>query len=128
MSKKIEEIYPYEDEQEKLLYQTVRLIPKDFRARVPDGNGGYKWGLHGTRKVPYRLPEFIQSDYVCIAEGERDVESLREINKVSTCNPFGSGKWLPEFNQYFEGKRVVIFYDNDPPGIAHAQNIAVNLW
>jgi hypothetical protein len=35
-----------------LLYEVLRLEPKDFRQRRPDGNGGYIWNLNGIRRVP----------------------------------------------------------------------------
>src|ERR1700751_1081724 len=76
--------YDYVDERGVLLYQQVRLEPKDFRARRPDPEnpGKFVCGLHnvdGTyavRLVPYRLPELIESDTVCIPEGEKDVHTL----------------------------------------------------
>ena len=39
--------YPYEDEDEELGYQIQRLKPKGFRARQPDGNGGWIYNLAG---------------------------------------------------------------------------------
>ena len=33
--------YDYRDEDGKLLYQVVRMVPKDFRQRRPDGAGGW---------------------------------------------------------------------------------------
>src|SRR5262245_27745418 len=34
-------IYDYTDDKGELLYQVVRLEPKSFRQRRPDGNGGW---------------------------------------------------------------------------------------
>src|SRR5262249_30879447 len=53
---KIVETYNYTDEDGALLYQVVRLEPKSFRQRRPDGNGGWVWKLEDQR-VLYRLPE-----------------------------------------------------------------------
>lgn len=33
--------YPYHDEQGRVLFEVVRLSPKDFRQRRPDGAGGW---------------------------------------------------------------------------------------
>ena len=41
--------YDYTDEDGKMLFQKVRYEPKDFRCRVPDGNGGWNWKMNGTR-------------------------------------------------------------------------------
>jgi len=127
----IEKIYDYRDESEQLLYQVVRYKPKDFRQRRPDGKDGWIWNLDGVRRVPYRLPELLQSskqDWVFIAEGEKDADRLYEMGFVATTCPMGAGKWLDEFNRYFEGRLVVIIPDNDEPGKKHAEKIANSLY
>jgi hypothetical protein len=43
----------YTNEDGRLLYQAVRMDPKDFKQRKPDGNGGWVWNLKGVRKVLY---------------------------------------------------------------------------
>src|SRR5262245_12202165 len=48
--------YDYTDPDGKLLYQVLRLEPKDFRQRRPDGNGGWIWKLD-ERRVLYRWPD-----------------------------------------------------------------------
>src|SRR5262249_14374341 len=42
--------YDYTDENGELLYQVVRLEPKDFRQRRPGGKGGWIWSLGDTRR------------------------------------------------------------------------------
>ncbi len=54
--------YDYRDASGALAYQVVRLLPKDFRIRRPDGSGGHIWSLGGTARVPYRLPELLAAD------------------------------------------------------------------
>src|SRR5262245_63486625 len=51
--------YDYTDDEGELLYQVVRLEPKDFRQRRPDGKDGWTWSA-GERRVLYRLPELVQ--------------------------------------------------------------------
>jgi CHC2-type zinc finger protein len=63
--------YDYVDENGKLLSQTCRYEPKNFKQRQRGGKGGWTWNLQGVRRVLYRLPVVITAQTVCIAEGER---------------------------------------------------------
>lgn len=123
--------YPYTDEHGELLFEVVRLEPKDFRQRRPDGNGGYIWNVKGVRMVPYRLPELIedlaQERVVFLVEGEKDVDRLRSLGIPATCNPIGANKWRDEFSPMFSGADVVILPDNDEPGREHAEKVARSL-
>jgi hypothetical protein len=119
--------YDYRDENGELLYQVVRFDPKDFRQRRPDGNGSWRWGLNGTRPVPYRLPELVQASEVFVVEGEKDVETLRAMGYAATCNSGGAGKWRTEFAKYFSGKHATIIPDNDEPGRRHALQVVESL-
>jgi hypothetical protein len=128
---RIDAIYDYRDEHGALLYQCVRLrSPKDFRQRQPDGPGRWTWNLKGVRRVLYRLPELLASDraeIVFVPEGEKDVDRLRSIGLVATCNPMGAGKWHQDFNQYLRGRRVVAIEDNDEEGRKHAAAVSRSL-
>ena len=127
--KKIIKSYDYLNESGTLLFQTVRYEPKDFKQRRPDPNNQGKWiyNLQDIQLIPYNLPEVKNSKYAFIVEGEKDVETLKELGLVASCNPMGSGKWRPEYNSYFKDKRVAIIPDNDKPGRDHALTIAKNL-
>jgi 5S rRNA maturation endonuclease (ribonuclease M5) len=125
--KSIVKTYDYVDESGNLLFQAVRYEPKDFKQRAPDGKDGWIWNLNGVRLVPYNLPEVLKAEDVIIVEGEKDVETLKGIGFTATCNPMGAGKWKPEYNEFFKGKKVVIIPDNDDPGKRHAQTVAKNL-
>ena len=123
----VDKAYDYQDSTGKLVFQVCRLDPKDFRQRRPDGAGGWIWNLKGVVRIPYRLPELIKADTVYIVEGEKDADNLVALSLSATCNPGGAGKWLREFTQYFQGKRVIILPDNDEPGQAHALTVARKL-
>jgi putative DNA primase/helicase len=43
--------YDYHDAEGKLVYQVVRLAPKDFRQRRPDSNGGWIWNMTGVERL-----------------------------------------------------------------------------
>ncbi len=122
--------YDYRDEAGELLYQAVRFHPKDFRQRVPDGNGGWTWKTKGVRRVLYRLPELLAADpseTVYIVEGEKDVDTLRKRGCVATCNVGGASKWQKEYNEHLRGRSVVILPDNDDAGRKHARMVAKSL-
>ena len=125
---KIVKVYDYVDETgKKVVHQTVRFEPKNFKQRRSDGNGGYVWDLTGIKPVIYRLPEVMKAETVFILEGEKDCDNLTENGLTATTAPMGAGKWRPHYNKHFTGKKVVIIPDNDLPGQAHGENIAQNL-
>src|SRR5262245_16435528 len=39
--------YPYRNATGELLFEVARFVPKTFRPRQPDGNGGWFWDLQG---------------------------------------------------------------------------------
>jgi hypothetical protein len=129
-------IYPYRDETGALRYQVCRWPPKGdqklFSQRRPNGDGGWIAGkgcMRGVELLPYRLPELLGDPMatVFIVEGEKDVDNLAEIGIVASCNTGGAGKWQPEIGCWLDGRDVVIIPDNDPPGRAHAQDVAAKL-
>lgn len=120
-------VYDYRDEAGKVLFQTVRFQPKDFRQRQPTAGGGWSWSLRGVKLVPYRLPEILKEPAVFIVEGEKDVGNLVAIGVPATCNPMGAGKWRDDWGTFFEGKEVFIIPDNDQPGKKHALDVARKL-
>lgn len=123
--------YPYNDPDDKLLYEVVRFKnPKGFAQRRPVGGGKYEWNLKGVGLVPYRLPELLASVPSClvfVVEGEKDVDNLIARGFVATCNPMGAGKWREELSGHLAGRSVAILPDNDAPGRDHAQHVARSL-
>lgn len=122
--------YPYRDESGKVLYESVRFEPKDFRQRRPDGQGGYDWNLNGTPRKLYRLPELLAAkpgQTVLIVEGERDADNLAQLGLVAITNSGGAGKWRDEYNEPLRGRKVVVVPDNDEPGRKHAAHVAESL-
>jgi hypothetical protein len=125
--------YDYRDEDGHLQYQKVRLEPKDFRLRRPDGAGGWLWNLNGTRRIIYRLPELKGKSGVLVVEGEKDVDRAWAIGVPATCNPDGASeaskqpKWTGDYTRQLVAagvQRVRIIPDNDRAGRAHAEAIA----
>lgn len=122
--------YTYRDIGGELLFQVVRFDPKGFRQRRPKDGGGWEWRVKGTKIVPYRLPELAAADTektVFVVEGEKDVDRLRSLGMIATCNAGGAGKWRDEHASYLAGRRMVIVPDNDDAGLKHAQQVAKSL-
>ena len=119
--------YDYQDATGKVVFQVVRYEPKDFKqCRIVDGKR--VWNMDGVERLPYRLPELLcHPTSVWIVEGEKDVETLRASDQTATCNPGGTGKWLPAFSQYLRGKCVYIVADNDEPGQKHGREVLKSL-
>ncbi|MBI5633909.1 MAG: hypothetical protein HZA15_10560 [Nitrospirae bacterium] len=116
--------YDYINEQGTLLFQTVRLEPKDFQQRRPDGQGGWIWNLKGIERVLFNLSAVIQATDVIIVEGEKDADNLKDLGLVATTCPMGAGRWRSEYNKRLAGKHVAIIPDNDEPGREHAVKVA----
>lgn len=126
--------YDYRDEVGNVVYQAVRLDPKDFRFRrrvVTPTSAGWAWNMEGVRKAIYRLPEIAAaisaSKPVFVVEGEKDVHTLERLGLAATCNPGGAGKWIKAFAPSFREADVIILPDNDPPGRDHAETVAKTL-
>jgi putative DNA primase/helicase len=112
----VEATYSYRDEHSALLYQIVRKVGKRFLQRYPDGAGGWIWKKH-PRQVLYHLPEILNAAIVFIAEGEKDVDTLRQYGFIATTNAGGAkAPWLIEFSETLRDREVIIIPDNDKPG------------
>jgi len=128
----IEATYDYCDAAGELVFQSVRMIPKDFRQRrpKPDSDGKWLWSVKGCPVIPYRLPDLHAADPlspVFIVEGEKDVDRLRNLGFIATCNAGGAGKWKADHAAFLAGRVVVILPDNDDPGRKHATQVAMSL-
>lgn len=126
--------YDYKDENSRLRFQIQRFEEpgkgKTFRARRPDGKGGFLNGIGDVRLVPFNLPDLLEpfNHNIVIVEGEKDAVTAGEkFELVATCNPFGAGKWKEEFAEFLRGKNVTIIPDSDEPGRKHAEQVAVSL-
>jgi len=130
--------YPYYDEKGQLLYWINRYEPKDFRPCHYDEKGQLVFSMRGVRRVPYRLPELLKADKtlpVYKPEGEKDVDNVRALGLIATCNDGGAAKgnsgynrkWTKEHSAFLRGRHVVLLPHNDEAGESDAANIALSL-
>lgn len=115
--------YDYVDEHGTLLYQVVRMEPKSFRQRKPDG-AGWSWSVKGVRRVLYRLPQILsapEGEPVVLVEGEKDVHRLERAGLLATTVSGGAARWRDEYAESLRGRPVVILPDNDEAGKKYAQ-------
>lgn len=132
-NERIVETYDYCVKFETLVYQVVRLDPKGFRQRRPDGNGGWIWNLDGVQSIPFRFDLLTRADAetsIFICEGEKDVLRLEALGLLATCNSGGASKWkFPDkYLEVFRGREAIVLVDNDPPGEQHGQMVAASLF
>jgi len=123
----IEKTYDYVDETGNLLFQVVRMKPKDFRQRQPVGNGNWLWNLKGIEPVLYNLPQVIKANEIFIVEGEKDSDSIVKLGLTGTTCPMGVRKWKDSYNKPLKGKDVVLIPDNDLEGKEHMAQVAISL-
>jgi hypothetical protein len=107
--------YDYTDAAGVPLYQVLRLEPKGFRQRRPDGNGGWIWELD-ERRVLYHWPELLKypDGTVFVCEGEKDADRVAALGHRTTC--VAAGKWTEECVTALAGRDVIILEDNDDAG------------
>jgi putative DNA primase/helicase len=105
--------YPYYDGNGEILFHVCRTTEKEFPPQTPDS----KFGLNGSRRVLYRLPELVKSTgQVFLVEGEKDVDRLRSLGLTATTNVGGSGAWRNEYAEVLRGRDIVTIPDNDNAG------------
>lgn len=123
----------YQDQHGDAVYQSRRRNGSWFQERYDVAEGKFVSGggcMKGVPLFPFMLPDLLQwlqdkpGEIVYIAEGEKDVETLWGLKMAATCNVGGADKWRDEYTEWFKGRKVVIFQDNDEPGRRHAQKVA----
>ncbi len=125
--------YLYTDAAGKVLFGVCRTAGKQFTQWRPDPSRphGRAWSVKGVKRVLYRLPRVLAAvdagETVFVAEGEKDVHALEAAGVTATTGPMGAGKWQAAYSKTLAGASVVVIADSDPPGIAHARDVAAKL-
>ena len=114
-------------------FRLAAMTEKTFRQGRRDGNGKWKWGTKGIRRVLYKLPEIKSEEDLFYVEGEKDVEGIFSLGLCATTNPGGAGKLAKLQAEHrilnpLKGKSVFILPDNDEAGRKHAEQAAELLY
>lgn len=117
--------YNYLNDAGELAYQVVRLEPKSFRQRRPNGSpGSWIWSLAGVPRVMYRAREVAASDgVVFLVEGEKDADALAQLGLQATTSSGGARGVKPSLEAgraLLRGRDVCIVPDGDEDGAAYA--------
>lgn len=128
--------YKYYDTRGNILAAVNRFEPdgtresKTFRPYCFKTEGGVtKWvaGAPDLRPL-YRLPDIALSQFVVLCEGEGCADALASVGITATSAmqgahaPIDKTDWSP-----LSGKTVIIWPDNDAPGLEYARNVAGRL-
>lgn len=103
--------------------------PRDWRkvyGDPPDGAEPFRCIDPGL----FQLPEMLAADPaapVAFVEGERKAKVLARAGLVAVSGSGGAYSWDHNLADFFCGRRVIVFPDNNPPGIAHATAVAGSL-
>ncbi len=116
--------YNYSTADGTLLYRVHRTADKRFLQQQANG----QWNMAGVQRVLYRLPQLARSTgKIWITEGEKDADSLCAKGLTATTSSGGAGKWEMVDQTPLTGKDIIIWADNDTPGLNHAHHTATCL-
>ena len=126
---KIVDTYSYTDMNFDEIFQIVRLEPKSFRARRPDGNGGWIWNLEGVELVPYQVLDVEAvsrlGETVYIVEGEKDVDTMRSLLGFrDECDNSQISMTLGKWESALHGKTRIYTHHQRKGGGDHGEAIA----
>jgi len=124
----------YKNEDGSPYLGVVRIDKPDGKksfAQYHWNGGGWATGKPDGPKIPYRLPEIVQSPGrpVFVCEGEKCADAVADLGLgwLATTASEGASKWTADLNKWFAGRSVYVLADNDEPGAKHAQLVASNL-
>ena len=90
----------------------------------------YVSGTKGIIAIPFDAPSFKEATTIYWSEGEKKTVALSHVMQdhkpeiCCSCNWGGSKNFPKELVTWFHGKDVVIFADNDEPGVKYARRVA----
>ena len=129
----LEALHAYRDATNNIVYYRIRLKHPDGRKWIRPMylNGqGYEIGEpeFTNGKPLYRLPELAarSSNPVWFPEGENKVDALQRLGVLATTSGGSTSAKHADFSP-LANRCVIIWPDNDEPGLRHAQEVADTL-
>lgn len=129
-----EAIYSYHDVQGRLVKQVLRYPGKGFSQRRPAGGGDWIWDAHGMSPMLYKLDLLRFSTVICICEGEKDCDTVSELNlygssgdSVIATTSGNAESWRDHLADHLKGKQIVLMPDADEAGAKFAAAIQASL-
>lgn len=122
----VEAVYRYTCPETKRVEMFVVRVMKEggktFMQGKPVGDQ-FAWGAPPKPWPLYNRARIARAETVVVVEGEKCVHALHEVGIVATTSPGGAGKaeyadWSP-----LNGKRVVLWPDNDEAGMKHMDGV-----
>lgn len=131
-------VYDYHDLTGEIPFKVGRFPKpnsgKDFRPFTPNDRGQWTQGMKRVPRILYRLPELNEADPdlpVIFVEGEKDVDSVRELGFVATTSPGGSNGWNASVkdgaHEALKGRDVWLVGDHDQAGEQYVKGVAKTL-
>jgi hypothetical protein len=130
---KPEALHEYQDAEGNILFHRIRLKHPNgenwIRPMYRNGHG-YEIGEpeFPNGKPLYNLPQLVAhpNDPVWFVEGERCADHLVKLRVLSTTSGGSASAKHAEFTP-LANRHVIIWPDNDEPGLTHAQEVAEKL-
>jgi len=107
--------FPIKDINGKFLFNKYRNLAEGQPKFVYDP---------GNSAQLYNSEAIKDSEYVFIFEGEPDVWKAGEDGIPAVCSTSGAGTFEKSWVELLVGKKVIICYDNDQPGVLGAEKVA----
>lgn len=85
------------------------------------------WGPRYNRARLFPFDVIATSEWLLLCEGETDTMLMCQLGYPAITATGGADTWMPEFNTYLKGKRVIVCYDADPAGKKGARQVANQL-
>ncbi|MGL5674960.1 MAG: phage/plasmid primase, P4 family [Cellulosilyticaceae bacterium] len=127
----LEELYPYYDDSQKVLYYKARYKGKKIRHFRIDGDTVIWKDVFKDRQKTLYNKSAIQrardnEEPIYYVEGEKDVHTMEILGLLAT-TAGGATSWYKDLAIYFEGLDVIILQDNDEAGEKLSRQIIQDL-
>lgn len=119
--------YTYRDARGNEIHQKRRYPQKKF-AIYHKQNDDWVKGQGDVKPILYNLPNVLANEKVFVVEGEKDAETLIDLELVATTNMHGAKSWKSQYTESLREKIVYIFPDQDPDGQEHARIVSEALF